>query len=80
MSPNHRVHKRVSEGRKPFLKHQEKNKFNKPFLYLKIGEYFFNFPGLNKGKIKETLINSKRKLKNIYHFPSAERLIKFVLS
>ena len=76
----HRVHRRVSEGRKPLLKHQEKNKFNKCFPYFKIGKCFFNFPGLNKGKIKETLIKSKRKFENIYHFPSAERLIKFVLS
>ena len=75
----HRVHRRVSEGRKPFLKHKEKNKFNKCFPYFKIGKCFFNFPGLNKGKIKETLIKSKRKFENIYHFPSAERLIKFVL-
>ena len=76
----HRVHRRVSEGRKPFLKHLEKNKFNKCFPYFKISKCSFNFPGLNKGKIKETLIKSKRKFENIYHFPRAERLIKFVLS
>ena len=73
------MHRRVSEGGKPFLKHLEKNKFNKPFLYFKIGNYFFNFPDLNKGKLKKTLIKSKRKFKNIHHFLDAERLIKFVL-
>ena len=76
----HRAHRRVFEGRKPFLEHQEKNKFNKHFLCFKIGKRSFNFPGSNKGKIKETLIKSKTKFESVYYFPSAGRPVKFVLS